>query len=213
MARRLSLPALERLCTTYRLLQDLMNVDKGWISSKELGVLLGVGAHLVRKDINILGEIGNTRAGYNVRVLHSFIEKRLQLQIKRQACIIGLGKLGSACLASDVFASAGYPIVAGFDADAALLKSIQTSIPVFLADECAEVVKRLNIELGIIAVPKDAAQKVAEQLVAGGVKGIVNFTPAIIVSMPKQVHVIQMDLQHAFMVLSSRMTVDEKKGS
>jgi redox-sensing transcriptional repressor len=188
-----------------------MGVDKGWISSKELGRLQGVGSHLVRKDINALGEIGNTRAGYNVRVLHGFIEKKLQLHVKRNACVVGLGKIGSACIASNLFASFGFSIVAGFDSSKNLLESIRTSVAVFASYDITDVVKKLTIELGIIAVPKESAQKVAEQLIAGGVKGIINFTPTIIVSLPSDVHVMPMDLLHACTVLSARMSMDEKR--
>jgi redox-sensing transcriptional repressor len=57
------------------------------------------------------------------------------------------------------------------------------------------------IRIGIIATPAEAAQGIADQMVAGGIKAIWNFSP-MCPKVPQGVMVRNMDLSSDFIVLS-----------
>jgi redox-sensing transcriptional repressor len=164
-----------RLCLMYRLMEKLESNGIKTVFSTDIGENLGVTAHTVRKDISFLGEIGNTAAGYDVEKLKNHIHTHLGLDKKRFACIAGLGKLGQALLNYGQFLSGDYRVIAGFDSDINTLEMIRTSVRLYPSYRITEVVRDLKIELAVIAVPLHAAQEVADRLIAGGVKGIINF--------------------------------------
>ncbi|MFW5775345.1 MAG: redox-sensing transcriptional repressor Rex [Chitinivibrionales bacterium] len=198
-------PVVTRLCTLYRLLIELGGQGAATVSSTELGGMLGVSAHSIRKDIAHLGEIGNVGAGYAVETLRDAICARLNLSRHRNCCIVGLGRLGSAVLDSDRFASSGFEIVAGFDSSINRLETIRTDISVYPAYQIARIASEKKIELGIIAVPAAAAQQTAERLIEGGVRGILNFSSAIIRQIPPDVFVTNMDFVRECTILAAHM--------
>lgn len=211
MDMNISKPALIRLCNLYSLLEELSLSGKETISSAELAKMFGSSAHTIRKDINFLGEIGNSGAGYKIKKLYAHIDNELRLNKSRTACIVGLGRIGSAILSYERFAESGLTIVAGFDSDINLLDTIQTDVPVFPTYEIPEIVKQKNIELSVLAVPAHAAQDIADRLILAGVKGIVNFSPAILTCNDSRVHIKNMDLINEFNVLSACISLDEQK--
>jgi len=201
---RIPRPTVARLCSLASLLEDLLAEGQLRVSSTQLGKLLGVGSHSVRKDINCLGgEVGDVGSGYDAARLRNYIRKEIGLEKKRNACVVGLGRLGSAILAYERFANSGYTIVAGFDSNINKLETIRTSVDLFPAHEIADVVRRKNVDIGVIAVPPGAAQESADRLIDGGVKGIVNFSPAIIQFNKGEVYVTNMDMVREFSILSA----------
>jgi redox-sensing transcriptional repressor len=150
------------------------------VSSTELGQQLGVNANSIRKDISYLGEIGNGRAGYSLRKLKDTITEKFKLNRKKTACIVGLGRLGTAILRYERLFPSGFEIAAGFDSNINKIETIQTKVPLYPANEIATIVKRVKIEIGVLAVPATAAVESAKRLMDGGIRGIVNFSPIII---------------------------------
>lgn len=207
MKKYIPKPTVIRLCTIFRLLKELAAEGIGNISSSKLGAMLGASSHSVRKDINYLGEVGNIGSGYDTVKLRDHIRSHLRLDKKRNACVVGLGRIGSAILAYDRFGNSGYSIVAGFDSNINKLETIQTGIELFAAYEITDVVKRKEIEIGVIAVPASAAQETAQRLIDGGVKGIVNFSPALIRHDSREVFVTNMDIVREFTILSAYMNL------
>ena len=63
---------------------------------------------------------------------------------------------------------------------------------------------RLNVRIGIIAVPKEAAQAVADELAAGGVRAIWNFAP-VHLSLPENIAVKNEDMAASLAILSQRL--------
>jgi redox-sensing transcriptional repressor len=180
MKTKIPTPAIERLCSLYHILEQLETKGNEAVSSKELGELTGVGAHNIRKDINYLGEIGSFKAGYEVKKLKAHLSGKLGLDKKKKACIVGLGRLGNAILNYDRLLGSGFEIVAGFDSNINKVETLQTSVPLFPAHEIPEVVKSMRIDLAVIAVPAQATAETARRLINGGIRGIVNFSPAVI---------------------------------
>ncbi len=207
----ISYPALTRLCAMQSLLKELSLSGQRSVSSTELAGFLGISAHSVRKDINYLGEIGNFGAGYTVEKLYAHISNELCLNKQRNCCIVGLGRIGSAVLSYERFVESSFTLVAGFDSDINLLDTIRTDVPVFPTYEIPDIVKKKKIELAILAVPAHAAREIADRLIAAGIKGIVNFTSAIINGRDSGVHVKNMDLITEMNVLAACISLDEHK--
>jgi redox-sensing transcriptional repressor len=201
MKNKVPIPSLERLCSIYHILEQLEKNGTEKVSSAQLGKELCVNAYSVRKDISYFGEIGNCRAGYEVSRLKEHLKVNLGFDIARTICVVGLGRLGCAILDYGLLPESDFSIVAGFDSNINKLETIHTDIPLYPAHEIVNVVKRKKIELGVIAVPGDAAAETARRLSDGGVRGIVNFSPAVIKSQ-NNVFIRNMDLVGEFRILS-----------
>ena len=187
-------PVVERLSRLYTILCRLSGTEEGknHLSSKDLGLLLGEEPHTVRKDISILktlrdggrmeslvAEAGSER-GYAPDRLREALRIGLGLERTVSACLVGLGRLGSAILHRMTEEDGIYGLAAAFDSSVNRLELLQTSVPLFHSREIVRVVKERNIEIGIIAVPEAAAQDTANRLMSGGVRGIVNFAPVVL---------------------------------
>ena len=187
----------------YRFLENLEKEGLTIISSTKLAEQLGLGSHNIRKDIGYIGEIGNTGSGYDIEKLKDHISRKLGFNREKKACVVGLGRLGSAIMNFDKFVSGGDRIVAGFDSNINVLETIKTDIDVYPTYLIQEIVKRLEIELAVITVPASAAQIVSEKLIKGGIKGIVNFTPFVIKPTKKNIYIRNIDVIGEFDILSA----------
>jgi redox-sensing transcriptional repressor len=201
-------PTIARLCLLYRLLEEIEREGAATVSSSQLGERLSMNSHNLRKDIGYVGEVGNLGAGYEVSRLKAAIAAKLGLDQQRSACVVGLGELGRAILNYAQLHPGGYAVVAGFDSNINKIETMRTSVSLYPAYQISEIVKRLHIELAVIAVPMTAAQRVADQLVEGGVRGLVNLTPAIIKSVRDDVFVSNFSVTGEFHFLSSLMTLN-----
>jgi redox-sensing transcriptional repressor len=208
MKKELPIPTITRLCMVFQLCDELILHGQASISSTGMGKRLGVAAHTLRKDLNCLGEIGNTGSGYDVAKLRFHLAENLGFSQLRRACIVGLGRLGSALLEYDRFVPSGFTIVAGFDANVNRIETIKTDIQVYPAYEMADVVRREAIELALITVPGPAAQGVADLLMDAGIRGIVNFAPVVIETGAFDVEVRNMNVVNEMRILASLMTLN-----
>ena len=206
-------PTISRICMIYKLLGDLETAGIESVSSSEIGSELGLSPHSIRKDFTFLKDINSTGSKYNVSKLKKQIGLNLNIETTRKACIVGLGRLGSALLKYDKFTESGYIIEAGFDSSVNLIETLHTRIKLYPSYQIPEIVKTKNIELGIIAVPAEAAQGVADRLIEGGIKGIVNFAPYIINTSSSKVHVSNIDVVKEFTILSALIGLDENTKS
>lgn len=201
--KTIPLPTLERLCRIYGICLSLERDGAGRVSSSELARRLGVSAHVVRKDLSQLGALGMIGAGYGVTELRRSLADALGLERRASACVVGLGRLGSALLEHKGMLETGARIVAGFDANINRLETLRTSVAVYPAYEMEEVVRREHIELGMIAVPAGAAQAVAESLIAAGIGCILNFAPVVVSDPRGVVPVRTIDVTNEIRVLSA----------
>ena len=71
-------------------------------------------------------------------------------------------------------------------------------------DDFEGFVRKNKVRIGIIAVPKDAAQETLDRMVAAGIKAVWNFAPATL-SAPKEIVLKTEDLAANLAILSGRL--------
>ncbi len=190
-----------RLPLYRRSLLDLAGRRVATVSSEQLAEMAGVNAAKVRKDLSYLGSYGTRGVGYDVQFLVFEIERKLGLTTESPVVIVGLGNLGQALANYGGFQERGFPIVALVDADPAKVGLPIGDLFVESIDDLATAVAERAIAVGIIATPAQAAQEVADRLVAAGVRSILNFAPTVI-SVPDDVPLRKVDLATELQILS-----------
>jgi redox-sensing transcriptional repressor len=203
-------PALSRLCKIYTLLEEMNEKGETSISSQDIGNRLGVGSHNIRKDIGFLGEAGTSGAGYDILKIKTSIEETLGFKKERNACIIGLGSLGSVIMNYQNMPFPSFNIIAGFDSNINKLETIQSPIPLYPTYEIETVVRREAIELAVVTEPDRNIEKITERLIEGGIKGIINFTPVILSSPIDSVYIRNIDIITEFRYVSALFTVNRQ---
>ncbi len=202
-------PTIERLLLLTRFLE---NCDKTSITSAEIEASTGWSSHTIRKDISFLSGDLSSGNGYSPAALKSAIELSLGLREPRKACVVGLGRLGSAYLNFPGFEADGFKIVAGFDSSVNRVEILQSPVTLYPSYKMGEVISRFGIELALLCVPAAAAQAAADKLVAAGIKGIVNFAPASL-QVPPNVTVRNVYVVDELRALSARLSCSsEEKG-
>ncbi|MCK5707832.1 MAG: redox-sensing transcriptional repressor Rex [Candidatus Aureabacteria bacterium] len=199
----LSDKTIERICRVFGYLDVLEKRGVDFISSRDLALGVGATEYTIRKDISLLNITSYTRKGYKVEHLKKELGKRLHLDQKRKACIVGLGRLGAALLDYERFKEDGFEIVAGFDSNINKLERIRTDIEVFPVTNMEDIIKQKSIELGIIAVPEVGAQVVVDRLISSGIKGILNFSNTKII-VPKNIIYLNIDFTSALRFIASK---------
>ena len=184
-----------------RALDALAGSEPTTVSSAELSRLTGVNAATVRRDLARLGSYGTRGTGYDVGQLLDRIERELALDREWPIAVVGVGNLGRALARSGTFASRGFRVAALVDADPRLVGSVVAGVLVEHASRLAEVVRREQIAVALLATPADAAQAAAERLVAAGVRAILNFAPARLL-LPADVRLRNVDLAAELQVLA-----------
>ena len=134
------------------------------------------------------GKFGKRGVGYNIDSLLGEIRKILRTQGQHNIALIGAGRLGQAIASSPIFAEHGINIAAVFDSDPDKVGRSVGGVEVQPLRELADVVRDKNIIVGVLAVPADAAQDVADDLVDAGVKIIFNYSEALL-DVPRDVQV------------------------
>jgi len=177
-SRRISESTVRRLSLYLRSLEDLESTGEETVSSQELARRVGTTAAQVRKDLSSFGSFGKRGLGYAVAPLRERVTDILGLDRAWPVVLVGAGRIGSALFAYPHFRSRGFHIVAVVDRDPDKVERNWNGIRIEPVDRLATLVQELRVELGILAVPGDVAQEVAEALVAAGVRGILNFAPA-----------------------------------
>ncbi|MBO0848457.1 MAG: redox-sensing transcriptional repressor Rex [Pseudonocardia sp.] len=194
-----------RLAVYLRVLGDLARASGApgatTVSSEDLAVAAGVNSAKLRKDLSYIGSNGTRGVGYEVARLVQQIEHTLGLTQRHGVALVGVGNLGHALAGYSGFASRGFPLRALFDVDPDLVGIHIAGIVVEHADRIPEVCVRHGVTIGVIATPGPAAQKVCDQLVAAGVRSILNFAP-VVLQVPEEVEVRKVDLAVEMQILS-----------
>ncbi len=201
---RLSRASVGRLSLYLRRLEGLQREGASQVSSGQLGEALGIPDTQVRKDLASLGNLGQPGIGYDVAELIQAIRTTLGIDREWSAALVGVGNLARALLRYHGFTERGFRIVAVFDRDPAKVGQWIEGLQVQPTERMRDVVAQTGAELGILTVPAEAAQVVADGLIAAGVKGLLNFAPCV-VRVPSGVSVVHVDLtvqleQLAFLV-------------
>jgi redox-sensing transcriptional repressor len=184
-AERLSLGVAARLSRYLQVLTQARKMGRETISSQELADYTHVNSTQIRRDLSGFGKFGKRGVGYNVESLVSQIRKILRTSGQHNIALFGAGHLGQAIAGSDIFADHGFRVVALFDTDAAKIGEQVGDLVVRSFDELGTVVQQDQIVVGVIAVPTDAAQQVADELVEAGVRIIFNYSEALLTVPPE----------------------------
>lgn len=175
---RLARPVLERLMREYRFLtESSARKSVHTITSAEIAEALDVDPTQVRKDFAAVGLLGMGHVGFDVCEVCRAIRVSLGFDRRYEAVLIGAGHLGGALLAYPGFARYGLHIVAAFDTDQHRIGGKIAGVTIRSVRAMKPFLKRRKIHLAILTTPVDVSQKLADRLVAAGVKAIWNFTP------------------------------------
>lgn len=193
---RVSRPAAERLSLYLREAERLAVLGRATVSSRQLGVAAGAADAQVRKDLGILGRSGQPGVGYDVAALAEAIRAVIGVQERWRAALVGAGNIGRALAAYRRLREEGFEVSAIFDRAESVVGRRVAGLEVLPLEAIAETVRRESIGIGIIAVPPEAAQEVADLLVAAGVRGILNFAPRRL-QVTDRVPVVDVDFRSA----------------
>lgn len=169
---------IRRLPVYLRILEELAADGVEVVSSSELSLRSGHSSEQIRKDFAHFGAFGTRGVGYRTRALARRLERILGLDRQRNAVLVGVGNLGTA-LARYLVGHPGHHmrLVGLFDRDPDRVGQEVDGLEVQSADDLAESALSVEARIGIVAVPASQAQKVADDLIAGGVQTILNFSP------------------------------------
>jgi redox-sensing transcriptional repressor len=180
-AERLSLGVAARLSRYLQVLIQARKMGKETISSQELAEYTHINSTQIRRDLSGFGKFGKRGVGYRIDSLVAEIRKILRTSGQHNIALFGAGHLGQAIAGSDIFADHGFRIAAVLDADPSKVGStVGNNVVVRDFSELEEVVEDEDIVVGVLAVPADAAQEVANRLVAAGVKIIFNYSEQLL---------------------------------
>src|SRR5262249_5465466 len=138
------------------------------VSSSQLGEALGVTDAQVRKDLLYLGNLGHPGVGYPTQEVIAALRRKLGIDREWRVVVVGVGNLARALLRYRGFQQQGFRIVALFDADATKVGHCLDELTIHSPDAMAAVIAATEAELGLLTVPAEAAQAVADALVAAG---------------------------------------------
>ncbi|MBI2884848.1 MAG: redox-sensing transcriptional repressor Rex [Candidatus Omnitrophica bacterium] len=186
--------SVERLSLYARELGRLDRQGVAFISSKRLGEALGLTDAQVRRDLSYVGQFGKSGRGYEVQRLQTALSRTLGIEGRVwSVALAGVGNLGSALLAYRGFQERGFVFRVAVDSDPAKVGQVVQGVTIAPSHQLSELARRHQVHIGILTVPSETAQRVCDQLIAGGVRAIVNFAPAHL-DVPASVRLRNMDL-------------------
>lgn len=190
-----------RLPIYLRSLVEMAERGATTVSSETLAEAAGVNSAKVRKDLSHLGSYGTRGVGYDVAYLIHQIRRELGLTQHWPIAIVGIGNLGQALAKYRGFVERGFEIEALFDNDPKVLGRRVGGLIVEGIDRLPGVVRDRGIAIGVLCTPAVSAQEAADAMVAGGIRSILNFAPAVL-SVPPGVSVRKVDLAVELQILA-----------
>ncbi|WP_406887145.1 redox-sensing transcriptional repressor Rex [Staphylococcus aureus] len=184
---------LKRLPLYYRLVSSLKSKGIDRVNSKAISDALQIDSATIRRDFSYFGELGKKGYGYNIDSLLDFFKSELSESDMIKIAIVGVGNLGKALLTYNFSIHDDMTITEAFDVKEDVIGQKIGNVIVKDNDELVTTLKKEEIDVVILTTPERVAQKVADELVQAGVKGILNFTPGRI-NTPSDVQVHQIDL-------------------
>jgi redox-sensing transcriptional repressor len=194
-----------RLPLYHRVLDRLAANGVDTVSSDALAAAVGVTSAMIRKDLSYLGSYGTRGVGYDVSYLGYQITHALGLTQDWPVAIIGVGNLGRALAHYGGLGHRGFRVVALFDVDPSIvgteLATASGPVLVHHLDNLESVIVSTNARLGVVAVPAEVAQSVADRLVGAGIRSILNFAPTVL-AVPASADVRRVDLAVELQILA-----------
>lgn len=196
MKKRNEIPkeTLKRLPLYLRCLNELILKGHSTLSSKDLSTILPMNSAKIRKDLSYFGNFGTRGVGYELKSLLANIREILNLDKTWRLALVGVGDIGSAVLTYPGFNQGCFQIKLAFDDDPDLIGKQVAGKKIRASKEITPLVKEFDIQIGIVAVPAETAQETVDQLVKGGVTGIINFAP-VVLNLNEKTKCAQIDIQ------------------
>ena len=191
--RKISTRSVERLSIYRRALSHSKHEFGPSVYSHQLAQACQLTAAQVRRDLMAIGYSGNPNSGYEVKRLVTSLAAFLDSQEGRAVAIVGMGYLGRAIATFLANRSHKIRLVAAFDVDLDKIGLSFGEVHCYSVRQMQEVLEDKGIDIGIITVPADHAQHAAEQLVAAGVAGILNFAP-VVLRLHERIYVENIDM-------------------
>ncbi|PKL91719.1 MAG: redox-sensing transcriptional repressor Rex [Candidatus Goldiibacteriota bacterium HGW-Goldbacteria-1] len=208
--KAIPVPALRRMPAYCNYLKSLTLKGVVYISTTAVANDLNLIPIQVRKDFEYTRLSGRPKIGYNLEMLIEAIEYILGWNKMSNAVIAGVGNLGKALLSYQGFKNYGLDIIAGIDEDKKKQGKEVAGRKIFSPDQIGALVKENKIGIGIITVPVESAQAMADLFVKAGVKALWNFAP-VMLNVPADVVVQNENLASSLAVLSQRIKQQKEK--
>ena len=202
--KTIPVPTLRRLPLYLKIAQQAKMEGKKVIACPEIAIQCNFDPIQVRKDIASTGIVGQARCGFVIDELIDAVEKFLGWRSENEAFLVGAGHLGTALMKYDKFKEHGLNIVAAFDTDKFKIGKKIGKISILALDKLTNLANRMHIPIGIIAVPVDFAQSVADIMVNAQIKALWNFSPTIL-KVPQDIIVENVSLISSLGVLTSKL--------
>ena len=179
-SERLTVGVAARLSQYLRVLTQARKMGQERISSQEVSEYTNINATQIRRDLSAFGKFGKRGVGYNIDGLIAEIRKILRTQGQHNIALFGAGRLGQAIASSTIFADHGFNIAAAFDTDTEKVGQPIGHTRIRDYSDLGGAIREKNIIVAVLAVPPEAAQQVADDVVKAGVKIIFNYTEALL---------------------------------
>ncbi len=210
MFEKIPKPVARRLAIYYRVLKEHHKNGAETISSSSMGRMLDLKPSQIRKDLSYFGGFGKRGTGYHVIDLMKSIEKILGIDKRWNVLIIGAGKIGRALANYPGLLQDGFTVRGIVDvSDKKIGKTIDEGLMIEDVSEMEKIIKERAIDIGVLCVPSDVAQKILNSVIQLGIKGIVNFVPKRLKA-PKDIMIEDVQISLSFKALSFRMVNSEK---
>jgi redox-sensing transcriptional repressor len=200
----ISVQTLKRLPLYLSYLKSLDKEKTKIISSPVIAKALGLNEVQVRKDLAAIKSGGRPRTGYLLEKLIVDLDTYLGYGNVNEAILVGVGHLGRALLSYQGFEAYGLNIVVGFDSDEAVVGTEIAGRKILPLNKLVSLCKRMHVNIGIIAVPAEAAQEVCNLMIEAGILAIWNFAP-VKLTVPDQILVQDEDMASSLAVLSKHL--------
>ena len=205
--KRIADSTVRRLSLYLRFLEEFEEAGLTTVSSDELAARGGTTSAQVRKDLSFFGSFGKRGLGYPVDELTQRMRSILGLERDWRIIIVGVGKIGAALAQYEGFQQRGFHVVGLYDSDPAKIGREMYGLTIRAISDLAEDNRERPVDIAVLAVPADAAQRVLDQVVAAGVTGIMSFAP-IQLHVPADVTLnavnMAMELERLSFALSNR---------
>lgn len=208
--KAIAVPTLRRLPVYYYYLKGIEKSGRPFISCSHIAQDMNTTPIQVRKDLEAAGAEGKPKVGYSVSALICILENALGYQNTHEAFLVGAGNLGRALLGYTVFEEYGLKIIAAFDNNPSLIGTEVGGKPVLDVARLDDLVRRMNVKIGIITVPYEHTQQTADSMIAAGIKAIWNFAP-VHIKAPENIIVQNVNMASSLAVLSNKLNEMERE--
>ena len=203
-------PTLRRLPWYLSNVKLLKKKGERYVSSTQISKEINIDASQIAKDLSYVNISGRTRVGYEVDTLITVLENFLGFTNIHKAFLFGVGSLGGALLRDSGLTQFGLEIVAGFDINPALVGTTINGIPIYHTDEFEKKMQEYDVNIGVLTVPIDIAQRITDVMISGGNKAVWNFTPFRI-RVPENIVVQNTSLYAHLAVMFNRLNFNNIK--